>query len=557
MLESQEQMEMSISSTLLERWNREPVYTPSWVSPLGDQSTELYDWGLITATPTQPSEDWGVINTNDETIAKEAENWGFLLPAFNYVQLGGEHYPNLDSLSKADTSLTRQTVGFTGTATFLLSEDLSIASAISYESSGITGIATFKAGINISGANWFSQAPQHTVFGEEGQFTILGTGNESITPATEIGSGSLFKFGGAVESSTKAYLQGDYSYLGGTAGQVFAPHITAVGVATLSQGREPGQTYSRIIQLPPDEFGGTISVVGFATGEKNTDSYNESSIFYGDVNEDYGNITNDPAYGFGLNVLGQASGTETYDGETDTYDQDLTFSAGGLTFDQGSGGVLILPSFDKTSQYGINFSNNVVSDNWGTLGIASVGGPKYDQFLYPNYTGFNSQEIDKGYEDHGFINEDAPSQSRFPYGSLEFKKDLDAKKVQYIPSWPGSGTITVSGIGAESNSNSLCTDTRYDKCTRAREGRGVLDIACNTLNICSSEWEDRRLTRLFVDPTLILISFVDSTLMSESNIKWSVLSVRSTTNRTESNRSTILRLGRYAEVDVVLIILIK
>ena len=446
-----------------------PVYTPSWISPKGDQSTKLYDWGLVTATPTQPSEDWGVINTNDETIAKEAENWGFLLPAFNYVQLGGEHYPNLDSLSKADTSLTRQTVGFTGTATFLLSEDLSIASAISYESSGITGIATFKAGINISGANWFSQAPQHTVFGEEGQFTILGTGNESITPATEIGSGSLFKFGGAVESSTKAYLQGDYSYLGGTAGQVFAPHITAVGVATLSQGREPGQTYSRIIQLPPDEFGGTISVVGFATGEKNTDSYNESSIFYGDVNEDYGNITNDPAYGFGLNVLGQASGTETYDGETDTYDQDLTFSAGGLTFDQGSGGVLILPSFDKTSQYGINFSNNVVSDNWGTLGIASVGGPKYDQFLYPNYTGFNSQEIDKGYEDHGFINEDAPSQSRFPYGSLEFKKDLDAKKVQYIPSWPGSGTITVSGIGAERVAVASSTTSLFDFVSGAEE----------------------------------------------------------------------------------------
>ena len=70
-----------------------PVYTPSWISPKGDQSTEEYDWGLITATPTQQSEDWGPINTNDETIPKEAENWGFLLPAFNYVQIGGQHYP--------------------------------------------------------------------------------------------------------------------------------------------------------------------------------------------------------------------------------------------------------------------------------------------------------------------------------------------------------------------------------------------------------------------------------------------------------------------------------
>jgi len=446
-----------------------PVYTPSWISPKGDQSTEEYDWGLITATPTQPSEDWGPINTNDETIPKEAENWGFLLPAFNYVQLGGEHYPNIDSLSKGDTSLTKQTVGFTGTATFLLSEDLSIASAISYESSGITGIATYKAGINIFGANWFSQAPQHTVFGEEGQLTLSGTGGESITPATEIGSGSLFTIGGAVESSTKAYLQGDYSYLGGTAGQVFSPHITAVGVATLSQGREPGQTYSRIIQLPPDEFGGTISVVGFATGEKNTDSYNESSIFYGSENEDYGTIVTDPSYGFGLNVLGQASGTQTYDDEKNRYSQDIVFSSGGLTFDQGTGGVEILPSFDKTNQYDIDFASNHVSQDYGVLGVSSVGGPKYDQFLYPHYTGFVDQEIEKGYEDHGFINETAPSQSRFPYGSLEFKKDLDAKKVQYIPSWPGSGTIFVSGIGGESVAVASSTTSLFDFVSGAEE----------------------------------------------------------------------------------------
>ena len=447
-----------------------PVYTPSWISPKGDQSTEEYDWGLITATPTQPSEDWGPINTNDETIAKEAENWGFLLPAFNYVQLGGEHYPNLDSLSKGDTSFVRQTVGITGTATFLLSEDLSIASAISYESSGITGIATYKAGINIFGANWFSQAPQHTVFGEEGELTISGTGGESITPFIPEGSGSLFTIGGAVESSTKAYLQGDYSYLGGTAGQVFAPHITAVGVATFSQGREPGQTYSRIIQLPPDEFGGTLTFSGQDIYEKNTESYNESSIFYGEENENYGNIVNDPSFGFGLNVLGKASGTQTYDDERNRYSQDKLFSAGGLTFDQGTGGVEILPSFDKTNQYDIDFASNNVSENYGTLGVSSVGNaPKYDQYLYPNYTGFSQQEIEKGYEDHGFINETAPSQSRFPYGSLEFKKDLDAKKVQYIPSWPGSGTIFVSGIGGEAVAVASSTTSLFDFVSGAEE----------------------------------------------------------------------------------------
>ena len=101
--------------------------------------------------------------------------------------------------------------------------------------------------------------------------------------------------------------------------------------------------------------------------------------------------------------------------------------------DRGTGGVEILPSFDKTNQYDIDFASNHVSQDYGVLGVSSVGGPKYDQFLYPHYTGFVDQEIEKGYEDHGFVNETAPSQSRFPYGSLEFKKDLDAKKVQYIP----------------------------------------------------------------------------------------------------------------------------
>ena len=447
-----------------------PVYTPSWVSPKGDQKTEEYDWGLITATPTQQSEDWGVINTNDETIPKSAENWGFLLPAFNYVQIGGQHYPNREvTFSLGETSLSVQTVGITGTATFLLSEDLSIASAISYESSGITGIATYKGAFNISGANWFSQAPQHTVFGEEGEFTLSGTGNESITPFIPEGSGSLFSFGGAAESTTKAYLQGDYSYLGGTAGQVFAPHISGVGTGTFSQGRAPNLTYARVIQHSEDEFGGTLFFGGAASGEKNTDSYNESSIRFGEENENYGDITKDPSYGFGLNVLGQASGTETYDDETDTYDQDITFANGGLTFDQGSGGVLILPSFDKTSQYDINFADTVVSENYGDIGVSSISSKKYDQFLYPNYTGFDHQEgINRGYEDHGWINEEAPTESLFPFGSIGFST-VGAPKVQYIPNWNGSGTITLSGIVNERVAVASSTTSLFDFVSGAEE----------------------------------------------------------------------------------------
>ena len=265
-------------------------------------------------------------------------------------------------------------------------------------------------------------------------------------------------------------MVGDYQFISGKADTFYIPHISSTLDVTLTTGREENQTYARVIQHPEDEFGGTLFFGGAASGEKNTDSYNESSIFYGEENENYGDITQDPSYGFGLNVLGQASGTETYDDETDTYDQDITFSNGGLTFDQGSGGVLILPSFDKTEQYDINFSDTVVSENYGTLGVSSVGNaPKYDQFLYPHYTGFSHQEIDKGYDDHGFINEEAPTQSIFPYGAIGFKTDLSAKKIQYIPNWNGSGTLTLSGIVNERVAVASSTTSLFDFVSGAEE----------------------------------------------------------------------------------------
>ena len=439
-----------------------PVYTPHWKSPKGDLKTAELDWGLITATPTQPSEDWNVIVTNDETIPKEAENWGFLLPEFNWMQLGGEHYPSLDSFSEGDTSLSIQTLGTTGIATFLLSEDLDIAASIQYESSGKSGIATHNAGIFISGELWLSQAPQHTVFGEEGKFTFSSTGNESITPWIPEGSGSLFAVGGSAESTTKAYLQGDYSYLGGTAGQVFSPHIDNTVEITLKTGREEGQTYARIVDTPEDAFGGDINVRGGALKVTNTDSYNESSIFYGEEDENWGSLDNDPSYGFGLNTLGSASGTETFDDEGNTYDQDQVFSSGGLTYDQGSGGVTILPSFDKTDQYDINFADTVVSQDWGELGISSAGGPAYDQHLYPHYTGFTSQEINNGYHDYGWINEDIPVESRYPYGSVYWTQPVPRAKTMWIPKWNGSGTLVVSGSADKRVAVASSTTTLFD-----------------------------------------------------------------------------------------------
>ena len=439
-----------------------PVFTPSWFSPMGNLKTEELDWGLCVATPTQTAEDWGPIVTNDETIPKEAENWGFLLPEFNWMQLGGEHYPSLDSFSEGDTSLSIQTLGTTGIATFLLSEDLDVAAAIQYESSGKSGIATHNAGIFISGELWLSQAPQHTVFGEEGKFTFGSTGNESITPWIPEGSGSLFAVGGSAESSTKAYLQGDYSYLGGTAGQVFSPHIDNTVEITLRTGREPGQTYARVVDTPELEFGGDINVRGGAIKVSNVDSYNESSIWYGQENENWGILDSDVSYGFGLNNLGTASGTETFDDEGDTYDQDITFSNGGLTYDQGSGGNTILPSFDKTDQYDINFADTVVSQNWGELGISSAGGPAYDQHLYPYYTGFTQQSINNGYHDYGWVNQEIPVETRYPFGSLLAPQPQPRAKTMWIPKWNGSGTLIVQGSGDERVAVASSTTTLFD-----------------------------------------------------------------------------------------------
>jgi hypothetical protein len=427
-----------------------PVFTPSWFSPLGDQVTEELDWGLISATPTQPSEDWNVIVTNDETIPKEAENWGYLLPDFNWAQLGGQHYPNLDSLSTGESAWIRQTSALTGTATFLLSEDPDVAAALSWESSGKSGIATHNAGIFISGELWLSQAPQHTVFGEEGEFTISGTGGESITPVIPEGSGTLFAVGGSAESTTKSYLQGDYTYIGGNADIVFSPAPVCSGDITLKTGREEGQTYLRIIDLPDDRFGGTFNMVGEGLGQAFY-AYNTSSLFIGQTNENYGKITNDPAYGWDLNQLGQASGTETFDDETNRYSQDLLFSNGGLTYDQGSGGVTVLPSFDKTNSYSIDASVNVVSQNWGILGDQEIEPRSDAQYTQetPHFTGFKHQSegTRNGLEDFGWVNETAPTANRYPFETpIKIVDSVPPAKTQWIPKYHGKGPLIVTGL---------------------------------------------------------------------------------------------------------------
>ena len=465
-----------------------PVYTPSWFSPLGDQKTEEVDWGKITETPTQSYEDWGVINTNDETIPKSAENWGLLLPAFNYVQIGGQHYPNRDiTFSTGESKLVVDTGDITGIATFLLSEDLDIAAAIQYESSGITGIATYKGAFNFSGANWFSQAPQHTVFGEEGELTISGTGNESITPFIPEGSGSLFKFGGAAESSTKAYLVGDYQFISGVADVNFAPHITGIGTGTFSQGREPGQTYSRKINIPDDEFGGLITLSGQDIYEKNTDSYNESSIKSGTENEDYGTLQGIPSFGFSLGV-----------------------------------GNTTLPTFDGDNSYELDFANDAVSEDYGVLGFSSVGGRPYTR-TYPTDTGFDQQEINKGYEDRGWLDEVTPQPAVFPYGSANFSDGMLQGVPVFFPKFTGSGTLILSGLSAEAVAVASSTTTLFDFVGGSEE-RYIAQTPEGTVLFDTAGTLTERTTKDFVgsgDATLsrgVGISTYSRVIIIESNL---------------------------------------
>jgi hypothetical protein len=376
----------AISGTIIED------FTPHWRSPLErDGFVEPIDYGSISQTPTQDDTDYGFVRL----VAFRAEDYKYIIPGFRAVTIVGE----------GDQAFAR--TSYNGIGTFFLSDFADAPRAYDYESSGITGIATYKAGINIFGYNWFSQAPQHTVFGLEGEFTISGTGSESITPATEIGSGSLFTIGGISESVTKASDTAVTKFLTGSSESRFVPHVSGSGLITLRQGREEGQTYLRIIDV--GETVGLFGITGSSI-ERQTDSYNESSILYGQGNEAWGEISN-------LNVS-----------------RGFDVSIGSTT----------LPSFDNTNAIG-NFSSSVVSEDWGEIGRSVVGGPPYDQYEWPSNTGFIHQDnIDRGYFDYGWLNEDSERPPIFPLTSGTAVGVIDAEpraKTQWIPSFPGSGTV--------------------------------------------------------------------------------------------------------------------
>ena len=430
------------------------VFVPHYRSSKGDVILPPEDWGFIAQAPDPAPygyEDWGFVRETATT----SYVFGEVKSAFNYIQIGGQHYPSIDSFSVSTSKLIVDTAEVTGIATLTLSDRGVPEKTFQYVTSGITGIATYKAGINIFGYNWFSQAPQHTVFGLEGGITISGSKDEAFVPFIEpqgvVGNFSVISGSAQVESFTADDLEVGDVYIGGIADVAFTPAPKGSGTITLRQGREEGQTYIRIIDLPDFELQGDIRVRGGATGEKQTDSYNESSVVYGEENQDYGSILGTPVYGLDLSAKGLATDAETFDDETNTYDQDVLFSNNGLTWDQSSGGENVVPSFDKTNSFDVDFSNTFNSENYGTIeGTPLVGGPDYDQYLYPNFTGFLDQDgINQGYEDSGWINEESEAAPRFPLSTgVAFTFQSQALKTQWIPSFPGSGSILLEIAGS-------------------------------------------------------------------------------------------------------------
>ena len=279
---------MSISSISLEECLRAFLFTLHLGSLLLEIRLQTNLIGVLLLPLQLNLTKIGVsINTNDETIPKEAENWGFLLPDFNYVQIGGQHYPNREiTFSTGESKLVVDTGDITGIATFLLSEDLVLR--LQFLTSLLVSLVLPLT--KVASTSWCKLVQsgyniQSSVRKVNLQFS--GTGNESITPFIPDWIWfTIQTIGGAVESSTRHTSLEIISIFLVMQIQVFVPHITGVGTGTFSQGRAPNLTYARVIQHREDEFGGTFTLWWcWISGEKNTDSYNESSIFYGEENE--------------------------------------------------------------------------------------------------------------------------------------------------------------------------------------------------------------------------------------------------------------------------------
>lgn len=385
-------------------------FTPHWRSPLErDGYIEPIDYGFINESPTEPNDDWGWVREIPLSIAGGAGmDFGYIIPLFRAITLVGI----------GAESFVRDTYRASGSLT--ISDPAYVTPAFAFESSGKSGIATHNAGFFFSGQLGLGQAPQHRVFGVGDYIVVSGTGNEAIIPAPETGSG-VITLSGAYDNLKFTSGAGEQTILttiSGTGNERFIPNFNGSGTITLRQGREVGQTYYRIIVENPNRPPVLFSIYNNTSiFEKNTESYNTSSIYKGgDGSEDYGSIVSIPSYGF--DILHQGTGQ--------------------------------LPSFDKTSEYETDFSSVNVTENYGNLDKNTVGGPVYNQYLYPYYTGFSDQDgIDKGYEDLGFLTENPNEPAKFPFGTILFQQPTFANISRIIPKYPGRGTLVVSGTAEE------------------------------------------------------------------------------------------------------------
>tara|TARA_B100000287_G_scaffold416259_1_gene450715 strand:- start:4396 stop:8880 length:4485 start_codon:yes stop_codon:yes gene_type:complete len=370
-------------------------YTPHWKSALEiDGYVEPVDLGLITEAVTPPIADYGWVRE----VATTSDTWGYVLPQFNNISVvgvGGEAFVR---------------DAYQGSGILAKIGIADVSRPFFYTASGQSGIATHNAGINIFGYYWFSQAPQHTVFGLEGEFTIQGSKDESFTPAPLTGSGTLGTISGAATDITLTFGAGERTMLfdtGGTAGVTFSAAPKGEGTVTLSQGREAGQTYRRVIYTDTDIVLFRPTNTPGSIFEKNTESYNESAIYIPGENADWGDLSGTPAR------------------------------------DSGNQGV----TYDDTNY---DFSTTNVSEDFGEMLSGQIpGGPPYDRFLYPYYTGFEDQDIDRGYADFGWVDDDTVDAVRTPFGKISIEQPSTQTVTRYIPRYPGTGTFLALSGAAE------------------------------------------------------------------------------------------------------------
>ena len=88
-----------------------PVYTPSWFSATWRVCNRAIRLGSYYCHSNSTIEDWGVNQYKRRDNTQGCRELGIpYFGEFNYVQVGGQHYPNRDTFSVGESSLVVQTV---------------------------------------------------------------------------------------------------------------------------------------------------------------------------------------------------------------------------------------------------------------------------------------------------------------------------------------------------------------------------------------------------------------------------------------------------------------